>query len=139
MGIREGVLLVFLGVNTVSDIKTKRIINWSAWVFGIFGLIYGFVTKELSISQALVASLPGLIFLVISKVTQESMGYGDGIVVLVMGIYINIQRLISSLGIALMLAAIWSIILIVLFKKKKQSEFPFLPFVLLGYIGGLFI
>ena len=139
MDIREGVLLAFLGINTVSDIKTKKILGWSAWAFGVFGILYGFITEELNILLALTTVLPGLVFLAISKITDESMGYGDGIVVLIMGTYIGIQKLVSSLMIALLCAAVWSIILIVFKGKKKQAEFPFVPFVLLGYLGGLLI
>lgn len=139
MNIREGILLAFLGLNTVSDIRSKKILVWSAWVFGLFGLVYGFVGNELSILQGLVALLPGIIFLIISKITKESMGYGDGMIVLVMGIYISIQKLVGSLMIALIFAAAWSMILLVFFKKKKHEEFPFVPFVLLGYLGGMLI
>lgn len=139
MSIGEGILLVFLGINTISDIKSKKILVWSAWIFGAFGLVYGFVTKELTWSQALIALLLGVIFLVISKATKESMGYGDGIIVSIMGIYLSIQRIVGSLALALIFAALWSIILIVFFKKKKQEEFPFVPFVLLGFLGGLLI
>jgi len=106
-------------------------------VFGIFGLDYGLITNELTWMQILISLVPGIIFLVISKVTKESMGYGDGIIVLVMGSYISIAKLVGSLILALILAAIWSIVLLVFFRKKKQEEFPFVPFVLLGYLGGL--
>ena len=139
MGIREGILLAFLGLNTVSDIKTKKILVWSAWVFGIFGFVYGFVGNGLSLLQGLMALLPGIIFIAISKITKESMGYGDGIIVLVMGVYISLQKIVGSLMIALIFAAVWSGILLVFFRKKKHDEFPFVPFVLLGYLGGLLI
>ena len=139
MSIREGILLAFLGLNTVSDIRCKKILVWSAWAFGLFGLIYGFVGSGMSFSQGLMALLPGTMFLIISKITKESMGYGDGVVVLVMGVYISIQKLVGSLMLALIFAAAWSIILVVFFRKKKQEEFPFVPFVLLGYLGGLLI
>ena len=139
MSIREGFLLVFLGLNTISDIRTKKILIWSAWVFGVFGLIYGFISAELIFSQTIVTLLPGMLFLAVSKVTKESMGYGDGIVVLVMGVFISMQKLVSSLMLALLFAALWSIILMVFCGKKKQADFPFLPFVLLGYIGGILV
>lgn len=137
MNIRECVLLAFLGLNTISDIRTKKVLIWSAWVFGVFGLLYGLLTKELVSPQVITALLPGSICLIISKVTKESMGYGDGIIILVMGVYISTQKLIGSLVLALIFAALWSILLLVLFRKKKQDEFPFVPFVLLGYIGGM--
>jgi len=139
MDIREGILLAFLGINTVSDIKTKKILSWSAWAFGVFGILYGFISGELNLLLAMTTVLPGIVFLIISRITDESMGYGDGIVVLIMGTYIGIQKLVSSLMIALLFAAAWSIILLVFLKKKKQAEFPFVPFVLLGYLGGLLI
>jgi len=139
MSISEGILLAFLGLNTVSDIRCKKILVWSAWVFGIFGFGYCLVVGELTLEQGLMALLPGIAFIIISRITKESLGYGDGIIVLVMGVYLSIQKLIGSLVLALLLAAIWSIVLLVFFKKRKQEEFPFVPFVLLGYIGGLLL
>ena len=139
MSISEGILLAFLGLNTVSDIRYKKIVVWSAWLFGIFGIAYGLLAQEVTLIQILISLIPGIIFLAISKATKESLGYGDGIIVLVMGSYIGISKLVGSLVLALIFAAIWSIVLLVFFRKKKQEEFPFVPFVLLGYLGGLLI
>lgn len=139
MSISEGILLVFLGINAVSDIRTKKIIGWSAGIFGLFGLLYGFILGGLNLFTVAIALLPGIVFLIIGKLSREAFGYGDGIVVLIMGLYIGIQKLVDSLLIALLLAGVWSIVLMVFLKKKKQAEFPFVPFVLLGYLGGLFI
>lgn len=139
MKIKEGILLVFLTLNVLNDIRSRRIWLRTAWVFGVAGVIYVIYKGEVSLMAAAGALLPGAAFLIIGKITKEAVGYGDGIVILVMGIYLGLWATVSSIMLALLLSALWAIVLTVFCKKKKEDSFAFLPFLLLGYIGGLWI
>lgn len=139
MKVRESLLMAFLVLNAWNDIRTRSIWLRSAWGFGILGLLYGFGTGEMIFSELWPALLPGLAFLAVGKLSRQSVGYGDGIVIMVMGLYVGIRTLAYSLMLSLVCAAMWAIILVIFFKKKKQEQFPFLPFILLGYLGGLWI
>jgi leader peptidase (prepilin peptidase)/N-methyltransferase len=138
IGIKEAMLLAFLSLNVWHDIWSRKVWLWSAWAFGIGGIVYGIWTGDISF-MTVTALIPGGCFLILSKVTREAVGYGDGIVILVMGIYMGLWTAVSSLMIALVLAALWAMVLTALFKKKRKDNFAFLPFLLLGYLGGMWI
>jgi len=139
MKIKEGILVLFLALNALNDIRSRRIWLRTAWVFGVVGVIYVIYKGEMSLAAATGALLPGAVFLIIGKITNEAVGYGDGIVIIVMGIYLGLWATVSSIMLALLLSALWAIVLTIFCKKKKEDSFAFLPFLLLGYIGGLWI
>lgn len=139
MQIKEVIVLVFLSVNTYSDIKNSKIILGSAAVFGAVGLICWLVVRDCTLAEAAVALLPGILLLAISKITGEALGYGDGICVLVMGMYIRLWSLIWILVSAMMMAAVWAGVIMVVQGKNKRHEFPFIPFLMAAYLGGIWI
>jgi len=138
MKIRESMLIVFLAVNAWTDIRSRRVLVWTAWLCGAIGIVYAIYRGEISPAAA-EALIPGAVFLTIGKITNEAVGYGDGIVILVMGIYLGLWATVSSIMMALLFASFWAMILSVFYKRKKQDSFAFIPFLLLGYIGGLWI
>lgn len=76
----------------------------------------------------------GIILLVIAKISRQSIGYGDGIVFLVLGMWIGIWNSIVLLLFALIGSSIVSLFLILVMKKKKTYKIAFIPFVLAAYI-----
>ena len=49
------------------------------------------------------------------------------------------EKYMATLCAAVFLAAVWAGVLLVAFKKNGKTEIPFVPFLLLGYIGGLIL
>lgn len=76
----------------------------------------------------------GILFLLVSKVTGESMGYGDSWTILIMGMYLGIWELIEVLAGAFFLLAIFSVIGLTVKKMSKRLRIPFLPFLAAGYL-----
>lgn len=84
--------------------------------------------------EMLYSLLPGIVILLIGFVTGEGIGYGDGLLVLSLGLYLSIAKLGAVLMMAITMSGIVALILFVLFQKEKSFEIPFIPFVLLGYL-----
>jgi len=76
----------------------------------------------------------GLLFLLVSKITKESLGYGDSLLILSMGIYMGLWNLLDLLCIAFFLAAVFAIILLGIKKMRKKSAFAFMPFIEVAYL-----
>lgn len=131
-------LLVFLGINTWVDMRQKRISLLSVAVFGIAGILYQILYGR-GMPLALLGLIPGLILLLVSKTTGEAMGMGDGLVILVLGLYLGWSGAVEVLLLALFLSAFWAGFLLTAIKKGRNYEFPFAPFVLLGYAGRLLL
>ena len=79
----------------------------------------------------------GGIFLVLSFLTDGKMGMGDAWILIAMGTMLDLQIYLTALLLGLFAASAWSGYLMVVKKKCRTTEIPFLPFLLFGYLGGL--
>lgn len=97
------------------------------------GIISNFTVGEFDIEKRIIAMLPGMILLIVSMITKQQIGYGDGMIILIMGLYIDIDDILSIVLSSFLLSSIAAIILMMVFKKKKNFEMAFSPFLLIGY------
>lgn len=126
-------LIIILGVICVFDIKRKKIPVYMLIVLAAAGIISNFTIGEFDIEKRIIAMLPGMILLIVSMITKQQIGYGDGLIILIMGLYIDIDDILSIVLSSFLLSSIAAIILMTVFKKKKNFEMAFSPFLLIGY------
>lgn len=126
-------LIIILGVICVFDIKRKKIPVYMLIVLAAAGIISNFTVGEFDIEKRIIAMLPGMILLIVSMITKQQIGYGDGLIILIMGLYIDIDDILSIVLSSFLLSSIAAIILMTVFKKKKNFEMAFSPFLLIGY------
>lgn len=123
----------FLGVNSYLDIRKTRISLGITAIYGVIGSIYILLNREQA-GILVLGMIPGLILLGIGKISGEALGMGDGVVVLVSGIYLGIWRTLEFVALAFLLAAVWAGFLMVGKKKGRHTCFPFVPFLFLSYV-----
>lgn len=75
---------------------------------------------------------PGAVFLAIAAATDKA-GYGDGIVLIMLGLMSGFKVCLLALTAGLFLIAIFSGALLALRKVKRNSRIPFLPFLTVGW------
>lgn len=126
-------LIIILGVICVFDIKRKKIPVYMLIILAAAGIISNFTVGEFDIEKRIIAMLPGMIVLIVSMITKQQIGYGDGMIILIMGLYIDIDDILSIVLSSFLLSSIAAIILMTVFKKKKNFEMAFSPFLLIGY------
>ena len=126
-------LIIILGVICVFDIKRKKIPVYMLIILAAAGIISNFTVGEFDIKKRIIAMLPGMILLIVSMITKQQIGYGDGMIILIMGLYIDIDDILSIVLSSFLLSSIAAIILMTVFKKKKNFEMAFSPFLLIGY------
>jgi leader peptidase (prepilin peptidase)/N-methyltransferase len=78
------------------------------------------------------ALLPGVTFWAISYVTRGKVGYGDGWVLLMVGLFIGEAKCIAVLVAALLTETVCLILLLTLRKIHRDNKVPFVPFLLIG-------
>lgn len=122
-----------MGVICVFDIKRKKIPVYMLIILAAAGIISNFTVGEFDIEKRIIAMLPGMILLIVSMITKQQIGYGDGMIILIMGLYIDIDDILSIVLSSFLLSSIAAIILMTVFKKKKNFEMAFSPFLLIGY------
>ena len=129
---KEIILGVWLGVQAGFDMKYKEVPSCLSIVGVVIGIGCCVVEKRAPI-DFLLACLPGLLAVGFSWITKEIMGYGDGIILTVMGFFLPISQLISIGLLAFFMAGVVALGLLVLFHKNGRYRIPFIPFLGLAY------
>lgn len=130
----NGVIIVFLIPCTITDLKSKTIPIWWTVVFGISAMIYQIFWKKQKLEAILFSMIIGVTLLVAAKISNQRIGYGDGIIFLILGLWIGFWDGISLLFFSLILSSIISVYLIIVRRKGRDYRIPFIPFVTAAYI-----
>lgn len=137
-----GVSLAVLFVNAVSDIKRKRICFTFTLVYLVTGMcfwVYRFCCgEENSWMIWLGALVPGVFLCLLSWMSHGNIGMGDGIILLALGVWHGFEFTAEALIIALFAVSVYAGYLILVQRAGRKRQIPFVPFVLLGAIGGVF-
>ena len=78
--------------------------------------------------------LPGISLLLVGKLSGWAVGSADGIIVLVLGIYLGFWQVLSVLSGAFLTAVMAAGFLLAVKKKDRKYEIPFIPFVFAGMV-----
>ena len=127
-------LLGLLGWCSLEDVKQKKLTVLYILMFGVGGVFLHLVAPVCSIYSMLWGMLLGLALILVSMVTRGSVGLGDGILLVVTGVYLGGSKNLELFMIGLLLAALWSLGLMVVKKKKGKEEIAFVPFLLISYL-----
>lgn len=134
--VKEILLLVFLLINAGWDFKKREIMFHSVLVFGMIGISILLLQSGLGMEAFLIGAagiIPGIIVFGIAWMTREAVGYGDGAVIVVCGIYLGILETIALLFYALLLCSAMSAVLLMLKRGGRKTEVPFVPHLLFGF------
>lgn len=116
--IKEGVVLVFLGISTWTDLRKRQVSLIITGLFAAAGL--GWMLYQGALSAELLLSVgPGMFFLGLSVLTGGTLGMGDGWIITALGIFLKPEELYEMLLAAVLISAAWSGILMGIFKKKE--------------------
>lgn len=130
----EILLFCLLGVCAVWDGIRKEIplaVVWTGMIAALILRAYGAMGEGTWLSAAF-AVLPGAVFWLLSFMTREKVGYGDGWVLMMIGLFTGLQRCFLILLAGLVIESAAALILLVFGKTTGDREIPFVPFLLLG-------
>lgn len=129
-------ILFVIWFNAWQDVKKREISFWLialAAVIGVGHLILGDGNiREQIVPLALAGMFAGL-----SVLSGGGFGMGDALLLIVLGLHLPMEEYLLMLCLALVFAAVWSLLLVAVKKKGRKTEIPFVPFLLFGYVGGL--
>lgn len=129
----ETILLILLGINSIVDIRKKRISPISillAAVAVILGIIYGKVKWD---KRMLLGGIIGISFILSTIFLKVKIGMGDGILITFLGVCTGFFDAFMMVLYGLFFAAVIGIMIIVVKNKNGKYEIPFVPFLFLGY------
>ena len=132
--IMEGCFLLFLIVIAVRDIQTRKITTAALILGGLISIAEQLLIKRMDFLMVLGGAAIGVVCIIISKVTKEGVGYGDSLVILILGIYLGFYNLLIVLSTTFFLLLCVSIPALCFRRMSRTYALPFLPFLTCGYI-----
>jgi len=127
-------IYLYLLPAAIEDLKTKQVtffILAAGIGIAVWNITNRFFTEG---AEAFLGIIPGLIFLGLTIITKNKIGFADGLTLIFIGAVDGYRVCVFSLIIGLMMLSMISIVLLVLKKVKKESQIPFIPFLLLARI-----
>lgn len=118
---------------SVTDLKCRRI-SGSMLILGS-ALAAGYIVfaGRDCVRLAMGGLLVGFIFVLVSKVTREQLGYGDSWLLCILGVYLGIWNLLELLFTAWMAVALAAIIALATHRCRRGTTLPMVPFIAVGY------
>lgn len=130
----EILLFVFLGICAVYDGVERKIPLVVVWL-GIIAAIVLHVQGRGGNGtwQAAAASvIPGVAFWMLSFITGEKVGYGDGWMLIMIGLFMGLWQCFLILMVGLISSSLVVLILLAAGKASRDYQLPFAPFLLFG-------
>ena len=127
--------LLFLGylvILAVIDAKKKEF----PFIICCTGLIPAVLClwsrSEIDILSLLYGLIPGVVLLAIAVLSNEKVGFGDAIVLLLMGLALPFRQAYLAIVIAFVLAFVVAVFLLLFKKANKNTRMAFVPFLTVG-------
>lgn len=131
--IRTLVLAVGLLGLGIEDLWKKQISSLPLLLLAVAGGGISLALGDWGDETALWRLLPGCVMLLLAWFTRESIGYGDGFVVLCLGCFLDVWEVLNICMAALTLSGLAALFLLLVKKKNRKTQMPFVPFLLVGY------
>lgn len=93
------------------------------------------VVSNISFPILISGMIPGVLFLILGCMTREGVGYGDGWMILILGLVFGLWKTVCICMIALFGMACAAIIGMSLLHWDKKKRLAFVPFLAVGCLG----
>ncbi len=129
--ILEGVWLVYM---SLSDIRCRHVPLWmiaaGGLPFAAARLAANGMCTGADVLEVLLSVIPGAVLLLLA-LTRKA-GWGDGVVVLLLGLADGAKKCMLSFAAGIILMAVFSLAVLLLGKVGKETRVPCLPFLTVG-------
>lgn len=127
-------VFVFLLLCAYFDMKEKKIPCYLFFAFGIIGVLFLFISQEKEVLPALQGAIVGIGVLFLAKVTEEGIGYGDGIILLITGMYLGLRQNVLLFLMAIILSSVFALLFWLVKRVDRKTELPFVPFLAAAFL-----
>ncbi|MBQ0000023.1 MAG: prepilin peptidase [Clostridiales bacterium] len=135
---KETLTLLFLYGNAGFDVRKREISLLSVAAISLYGIIL-WLKGGTVMTEHLLPLGTGFLFLGCSVFSAGEFGFGDGLVLLALGTVLETAEYLVSVMLGFLLSGIWAFYLLIFQKKSRKTEIPLVPFLLVGYVGGLIL
>lgn len=135
--IRLILILFLLYIMTREDVRERTLSIVWILPFGLGGLILSLLSEERDIAGILSGAAVGAVLIAVSFVTHGKIGLGDGMVVAAIGATLGFSLTFALVFFSFLAGSLYALFLLVVKKKSRDTEYPYMPFLLAVYMGVL--
>ncbi len=133
----RGVADILIGIGFIwlsyFDMKKRTIPVWLLVILGIVMLLCRILLVRDSFWSMAGGACIGVLFLCVSRWTKEAIGYGDSLLILLLGIYLGAISAIELVFWAMVLSSLGFLVL------TRRKEMAFVPFLCVAYWMEVFL
>ncbi len=126
-------ILVMLVWTGAQDIKRGEINIMIPLVITGVDLVLRLLFGRIDVPDVFEGAAIGVAVMVLSMLTRESIGMGDGIVLLCTGALSGFERNMELFFSALLLCGMCGLFLMLILRKSRKTKVPFVPFLLAAF------
>ena len=129
------ITIILLIVGSFSDIRTKRIsilFPCVQFFVSVIYSLYGLSKGTMHYEELLLSFVPGILLLIISFISRQGVGIGDGLMVLAIGPVLGMADMLLATLIGFTLSSIVGGILLIMRRVNGKSTMAFIPFLTAG-------
>ena len=123
-----------LAICATEDLRKKQIHLNVVLAFGILGIVFHMLGQEQTIENIIFGMGVGGVLLLLSILTGGKIGIGDGVLLVVTGIYLGLEQNLMLFAGSLFICACYALLLLVLRRRKRNDTLAYAPFVLVSYV-----
>ena len=127
-------LFVFLGICAVCDGVEREVplvVVWLGIITAVVLHLQG-LGGDRTWQDVALSVIPGVMFWMLSFITGERVGYGDGWMLIMIGLFMGLWKCFLILMVGLILSSLVVLILLACKKASGNDQLPFAPFLLVG-------
>ncbi|MFV0362102.1 MAG: prepilin peptidase [Suipraeoptans sp.] len=128
-------VVLYLILLSVMDLRHQVLSLRLLIVGGIILLIIKTVLGEYDLWSFILGICVGIMFLTISKVTKEKIGYGDSITIAILAIFTDGMVAMTSVMLGCLLVLPFSLIS----RWSKNKRVAFIPFLTVGFVTAAYM
>ena len=132
--IQSVILFAGLAVAAVEDIHRKEVSSFPLIIMGFAGILLSIAAGEWKEWYVVIHFLPGILVLATAWLTKETIGYGDGLVILCLGCFLTAGEILDVCMAAITLAGVVALVMLFVMRKSKKTPLPFIPFLFAGCV-----
>lgn len=132
--VNEVICLLILLFFSIMDIQMRKVSVYMLAAAGAGSILYQLLAGKMNLWLLAGGCLIGVSFVLLSEITDEGIGYGDSIGILVLGIFLGFWRVLTVISTAFFL--LLCVLIPVMWKKRmsRKAALPFYPFLTGGYL-----
>lgn len=131
----QGIELLFLGIASCMDLKDQTLSVRFLKIFGGIGILCNLFFLDQNITEILTGILPGAVVFAAAKFSKEAVGYGDALMILILGIFEGGYGVVPVLFTAFFAAGVYGLFRVVIIHRSVKDTMPFVPFLFLAFMG----